>query len=66
MFYQKSVTVIKHETFIQISLKHNSSPMDFKVSLPEENLTIGFTICPEVKNSHLLVVRTQTINGYIT
>lgn len=40
--------------------------MDFKVSLPEENLTTGFTIRPEVKNSHLLVVRTQTINGYIT
>lgn len=42
------------------------APMDFMVSLPEENLTVGFMICPEVKNSHLLVIRTQTINGYVT
>lgn len=37
---------------------------DFESSLPEENFTVGFMICPEVKNSYLLLVKPQTINGH--
>jgi len=40
--------------------------IDFKDSLPEENLTAGVMIRPGVKNSRLLVVRAQTINRHIT
>lgn len=40
--------------------------INFKDSFPEENLTIGFMISPEVKNSRLLLVKTQTIHGYFT
>lgn len=69
-----STDIIKMKMSVKVTEGHIIKPsfrfypsrtpasIDFKHILSQENLTVGLTVCPEVKNCHLLVVGTQTIN----